>query len=80
LSRYLITRASCGSDHTLAVNEWGQVFSWGSDSYGQLGKLRLLRVRFRHVGILRHVKDERPNNKWTYITIRRVMLIEILKL
>jgi alpha-tubulin suppressor-like RCC1 family protein len=39
LSVYLITRASCGSSHTLAVNEWGQVFSWGSDSYGQLGKV-----------------------------------------
>jgi len=38
LSQYSITRASCGSDHSLAINQWGQVFSWGSDSYGQLGE------------------------------------------
>jgi E3 ubiquitin-protein ligase HERC4 len=38
LSQYSITKASCGSDHTLAINQWGQVFSWGSDSYGQLGE------------------------------------------
>jgi alpha-tubulin suppressor-like RCC1 family protein len=38
LSQYSITRASCGSDHSLAINEWGQVFSWGSDLYGQLGE------------------------------------------
>ena len=38
LSQYSITRASCGSNHSLAINQWGQVFSWGSDSYGQLGE------------------------------------------
>jgi len=38
LSQYSITRASCGSDHSLAINQWGQVISWGSDSYGQLGE------------------------------------------
>jgi len=38
LSQYSITRASCGSDHSLAIDQWGQVFGWGSDSYGQLGE------------------------------------------
>lgn len=32
-----ITQIACGSHHTLALNEWGQIFSWGSNSNGQLG-------------------------------------------
>jgi alpha-tubulin suppressor-like RCC1 family protein len=28
---------SCGSDHSLALTENGQVFSWGSNQFGQLG-------------------------------------------
>lgn len=29
--------ASCGAVHSIAINDWGQIFSWGSDLYGQLG-------------------------------------------
>lgn len=32
-----MTQVSCGDVHSLALNQWGQVFSWGSDSHGQLG-------------------------------------------
>lgn len=32
-----MTQVACGAQHTLAQNEWGEVFSWGSNSYGQLG-------------------------------------------
>lgn len=28
---------SCGAAHSMAVNEWGQVYCWGSDCHGQLG-------------------------------------------
>jgi hypothetical protein len=67
LSKYLITRASCGASHTLAVNEWGQVFSWGSDSHGQLGELRLLVARFRHARTQSCVKIEWPHKKFRKI-------------
>ncbi|KAH0510222.1 E3 ISG15--protein ligase Herc6 [Microtus ochrogaster] len=32
-----IIQVSCGHYHTLALSEDGQVFSWGSNSHGQLG-------------------------------------------
>lgn len=28
---------AAGAKHSLAVNEWGQVFSWGSNEMSQLG-------------------------------------------
>lgn len=28
---------SCGIQHSMALDEWGQPFSWGSDNMGQLG-------------------------------------------
>lgn len=28
---------ACGATHSVALNQWGQVFSWGSDYHGQLG-------------------------------------------
>lgn len=37
LDAYRMSCASCGASHTLAVNEWGQLFGWGSDVHGQLG-------------------------------------------
>lgn len=37
LDAYRIARASCGGSHTLAFNEWGQLFGWGSNVHGQLG-------------------------------------------
>lgn len=37
LDAYNITHVACGSTHSVALNQWGQVFSWGSDTYGQLG-------------------------------------------
>lgn len=39
LEAYNICSILCGEFHSLAVNEWGQVFSWGASTYGQLGKL-----------------------------------------
>ncbi|XP_028027224.1 probable E3 ubiquitin-protein ligase HERC4 isoform X3 [Bombyx mandarina] len=32
-----ISTIACGLQHSLAIDEWGQPFSWGSDSMGQLG-------------------------------------------
>lgn len=37
LDSHNIVDVACGEYHSVAVNEWGQVFSWGSNSYGQLG-------------------------------------------
>lgn len=37
LDAYNVTHVACGSTHSVALNQWGQVFSWGSDTYGQLG-------------------------------------------
>ncbi|XP_065086376.1 probable E3 ubiquitin-protein ligase HERC4 isoform X2 [Ochlerotatus camptorhynchus] len=37
LENYIITHVSCGTAHSLALTNWGQVFSWGSNSIGQLG-------------------------------------------
>lgn len=32
-----MAQVACGGYHTLAFNEWGQLFGWGSDSHSQLG-------------------------------------------
>ncbi|CAH2105537.1 unnamed protein product [Euphydryas editha] len=32
-----ISAIACGLQHSMALDEWGQIFSWGSDSMGQLG-------------------------------------------
>ncbi|XP_075971785.1 HECT and RLD domain containing E3 ubiquitin ligase 4 isoform X2 [Anticarsia gemmatalis] len=32
-----ISAVACGMQHSAALDEWGQLFSWGSDSMGQLG-------------------------------------------
>lgn len=37
LQDYVITKVSCGKSHSIAVNEWGQMFAWGSNSCHQLG-------------------------------------------
>lgn len=37
LEAHSITQVACGAQHTLAQNEWGEVFAWGSNSNGQLG-------------------------------------------
>ncbi len=37
LSSYTIKFIACGLNHSLAVDEWGTLFSWGSDEFGQLG-------------------------------------------
>lgn len=37
LDAFVFKKAACGAYHTIAVNEWGQLFSWGSNSEGQLG-------------------------------------------
>ncbi|KAK5650940.1 hypothetical protein RI129_001969 [Pyrocoelia pectoralis] len=37
LDAYHISHVACGYSHSMALNEWGQIFTWGSDIYGQLG-------------------------------------------
>lgn len=37
LDAFVFKKAACGAYHTLVVNEWGQLFSWGSNTEGQLG-------------------------------------------
>ncbi|XP_049870394.1 probable E3 ubiquitin-protein ligase HERC4 [Pectinophora gossypiella] len=32
-----LTAIACGIQHSMALDEWGQPFSWGSDTMGQLG-------------------------------------------
>lgn len=39
LDAFVFKKAACGAFHTLAINEWGQLFSWGSNSEGQLGTI-----------------------------------------
>lgn len=33
----IISTVACGMQHSVALDEWGQIFSWGSDGMGQLG-------------------------------------------
>lgn len=35
----VITTIACGECHSVAVNEWGQLYAWGSGQFGQLGKV-----------------------------------------
>lgn len=37
LDAHHIIHIACGTTHSLALNQWGQIFAWGSDTYGQLG-------------------------------------------
>ncbi|XP_055530268.1 probable E3 ubiquitin-protein ligase HERC4 isoform X2 [Wyeomyia smithii] len=37
LENYIITQVRSGSAHSLALTNWGQLFSWGSNAVGQLG-------------------------------------------
>lgn len=37
LEAHPIIHVSCGHSHSLALNKWGHLHAWGSDSYGQLG-------------------------------------------
>ena len=37
LAQYSVTSAAAGANHCLVVDQWGSVFSWGSDESGQLG-------------------------------------------
>jgi len=37
LEAQIVLAVSCGESHTLALNDKGQVFSWGRGSDGQLG-------------------------------------------
>lgn len=34
----MINQVSCGAAHSVAINQWGQCFTWGSNSRGQLAK------------------------------------------
>lgn len=36
-----MTSVACGETHSMALNEWGQLYTWGSDSCCQLGKVLL---------------------------------------
>ncbi|XP_017842940.1 probable E3 ubiquitin-protein ligase HERC4 isoform X1 [Drosophila busckii] len=37
LQEHGITQIACGSRHSMALTEWGQVLSWGDNECGQLG-------------------------------------------
>ncbi|XP_050536005.1 probable E3 ubiquitin-protein ligase HERC4 isoform X1 [Daktulosphaira vitifoliae] len=34
----VMTNVACGEAHSMALNEWGQLYTWGSDSHCQLGR------------------------------------------
>nr|XP_023013190.1 probable E3 ubiquitin-protein ligase HERC4 isoform X1 [Leptinotarsa decemlineata] len=38
MEAHSIIHVACGSMHSMALNQWGQVFTWGSDYHGQLGQ------------------------------------------
>ncbi|KAH8259636.1 hypothetical protein KR026_008191 [Drosophila bipectinata] len=38
LQDYVIIQIACGSRHSMALSEWGQVLSWGDNDCGQLGQ------------------------------------------
>lgn len=38
LDNYVVTQVACGASHSMALNEWGQLFTWGSNTCGQLAK------------------------------------------
>lgn len=38
LANYNVRQVCCGAAHSVALNEWGQCFVWGSNSRGQLAK------------------------------------------
>lgn len=35
----VMTSIACGEAHSMALNEWGQLYTWGSDLYSQLGEI-----------------------------------------
>jgi len=35
----VITNIACGDAHSMALNEWGQLYTWGSDACCQLGNI-----------------------------------------
>ena len=37
LSNHVVVRLCCGSNHSLALTEAGQIFGWGCNLFGQLG-------------------------------------------
>ncbi|XP_055608814.1 probable E3 ubiquitin-protein ligase HERC4 isoform X2 [Uranotaenia lowii] len=37
LENYIVTQITCGTSHSIALTNWGQLFSWGSNALGQLG-------------------------------------------
>ncbi|XP_034107035.1 probable E3 ubiquitin-protein ligase HERC4 isoform X1 [Drosophila albomicans] len=37
LQDYVISQIACGSRHSMALTDWGQVLSWGGNELGQLG-------------------------------------------
>ncbi|KAH8303684.1 hypothetical protein KR018_011658 [Drosophila ironensis] len=38
LQDYVVSQIACGSRHSMALSEWGQVLSWGDNDCGQLGQ------------------------------------------
>ena len=37
LNKTSIVKVTCGSSHVLALNDNGQVYSWGDNQFGKLG-------------------------------------------
>ncbi|DBB10767.1 hypothetical protein WJX82_005865 [Trebouxia sp. C0006] len=40
LSQFTVTKVACGQNHTLALTQEGQAFSWGNGGYGRLGHVK----------------------------------------
>lgn len=38
LENHFIKQVACGASHSVALTEWGQLYSWGSNQHGQLGQ------------------------------------------
>lgn len=50
----VMTKVACGDSHSMALNEWGQLYTWGSDAHHQLGKIEsyVFRAIFQWVGLI----------------------------
>jgi E3 ubiquitin-protein ligase HERC4 len=46
LNQHLVTRVCCGANHSLALTEAGQIFSWGCNLFGQLGIQSISKFKF----------------------------------
>lgn len=56
----VMTSVACGEAHSMALNEWGQLYAWGSDSCCQLGRIKINRIIYVYkvlIDLSRSIKE-----------------------